>query len=179
MQAAVTETRARVSKAIYSNAKRHKPCRRDAHAFPRARVATTDNDLSDRSLQVLATTIGAHYISLCPSVGMPFSQTTITALRHHPVMPPRKKQRTDGNEPPVASVPRRTTRASAKAAQADGPVAEGSANGAKPTPKAKAKMANPDAPKRVVNKGRLQTLPDLAVEVQLEASPTQLRRGPH
>lgn len=94
-------------------------------------------------------------------------------------MPPRKKQRIDGDAPPVAAVPRRTTRASAKAAQADGPAAEGPAVGAKPTQKANTKTVNPDTLKRVVNKGRLQTLPDLAVEVQLEASPMQRWRGPH
>lgn len=95
-------------------------------------------------------------------------------------MPPRKKQRTDDDGPPVlAAVPRRTTRASARAAQADGPVAEGPATHAKPVRKAMAKRANSDALKCVVHKGRLQTLPDLAVDVQLEASPTQLRRGPH
>ncbi|OJT13655.1 hypothetical protein TRAPUB_9754 [Trametes pubescens] len=92
-------------------------------------------------------------------------------------MPPRKKQRIDdgGDAPPlaVASAPRRTTRASAaKAAQAD------SADAVAHDPpvqavrrKAKAKPVDPDTSKRVVRKGRLQTLPDLAVEIQLEARP--------
>ncbi|EIW59894.1 uncharacterized protein TRAVEDRAFT_71786 [Trametes versicolor FP-101664 SS1] len=80
-------------------------------------------------------------------------------------MPPRKKQRTDSGALPVAAVPRRTTRASAKAAQA-GIVA--GAPCAVTNTKEKTKAAAPIRGKRVVQKGRLQTLPDLAVEVQLE-----------
>lgn len=86
-------------------------------------------------------------------------------------MPPRKKQRTDSGALPVAAVPRRTTRASAKAAQA-GIVA--GAPCAVTNTKEKTKAAAPIRGKRIVQKGRLQTLPDLAVEVQLEVSNSEL-----
>lgn len=79
-------------------------------------------------------------------------------------MPPCKKQRVDGDQGVVAS--RRTTRSSAKAAQGravaeDPPVKK----------KAKCKTAEPDALNDAVRTGHLQTLPNLALEVQLEASP--------
>lgn len=88
-------------------------------------------------------------------------------------MPPRKKQRIDGDALlPVAVAPRRTTRASTKAARAGGIIV------AEDPPvvanrKAKVKMAQ-DTSKRVFRKGGLlQTLPDLALDVQLEASRTE------
>lgn len=85
-------------------------------------------------------------------------------------MPPRKKQRTDGDVLPVA--PRRTTRASTKAALADGSVAEHSPVIAKT--KAKGKSAGQGTSTCIVGKGGLRTLLDLALDVQFEASDTVL-----
>lgn len=87
-------------------------------------------------------------------------------------MPPRKKQRIDGTVLPVAVVPRRITRASTKAALADGIVAEDSPVIAKT--KAKVKSAGRGTSTCIVGKGRLRTLPDLALDVQFEASNTVL-----
>lgn len=81
-------------------------------------------------------------------------------------MPPRKKQRIDGDQVVLAS--RRTTRASAKTARG-GAFAEDPPVVVKE--KAKCKMAEPNAPNDAVRTGHLQTLPNLALEVQLEASP--------
>ncbi|OJT13657.1 hypothetical protein TRAPUB_9756 [Trametes pubescens] len=86
-------------------------------------------------------------------------------------MSSRKKQRTDS---PVAVVPRRSTRQSTKAARADRIVAEDSP--VVVNKKSKVKQAAQDTSKRVACKGgRLQTLPDLALDIQLEASRTGFR----
>lgn len=88
-------------------------------------------------------------------------------------MPPRKKQRIDGTVLPVAVVPRRITRASTKAALADGSVAEDSPVIAKT--KAKVKLsASQGTSTCIVGKRRMRTLPDLALDVQFEASDTVL-----
>lgn len=87
-------------------------------------------------------------------------------------MPPRKKQRIDGSVLPVSVVPRRITRASTKAALADGSVAEDSPVIAKT--KAKVKSAGQGTSTRIVGKRGLRTLLDLALDVQFEASDTVL-----
>lgn len=90
-------------------------------------------------------------------------------------MPPRKKQRIDGDASlPVAVAPRRTTRASTKAARAGGVIVAEDPPSGVANRKAKVKMTQ-DTSKRVVRKGGLlPTLPDLALDVQLEASRTEL-----
>ncbi|KAI0367578.1 hypothetical protein BV20DRAFT_970341 [Pilatotrama ljubarskyi] len=89
-------------------------------------------------------------------------------------MPPRKRQKTDTDDTPAStsSVPtRRVTRAAARGLSSAHQQSTSSAR--RPRPAAK-KVINDtlhaDAPpmKRVVRKGRLQLLPDLALEVQLE-----------
>ncbi|KAI0348764.1 hypothetical protein OH77DRAFT_1491384, partial [Trametes cingulata] len=96
-------------------------------------------------------------------------------------MPPRKKQKTDADDtravPAESSVPtRRVTRAAAKRGQ---PSAQQQTDARRQRPTAK-KAANKDVQadtipaKRIVRKGRLATLPDLALEIYSYLEPQDL-----
>ncbi len=85
------------------------------------------------------------------------------------VMPPRKKQRIDDYTLPIASVPRRTTRASAKAALELGGVAADDLPVVTNTIE-KTRTILPDVNRCVTRKGHLKALPDLALEIQFEVS---------
>ncbi len=86
-------------------------------------------------------------------------------------MPPRKKQRTDTD---AINVPRRTKRATTRAIHDNGGISsagvvnEQQDSGVDPGIELTAVI--PVTPKRVVLKGRLQTLPDIAIEIQLMVS---------
>ncbi|KAI0630483.1 hypothetical protein C8Q77DRAFT_1133312 [Trametes polyzona] len=78
-------------------------------------------------------------------------------------MPPRKKQRVDDTALKVAPATGRVTRSTTKAARAQVGATHAAAEQPDTTTKALVRV-----PKRVILKGRLRSLPDFALEIQLE-----------